>query len=153
VVFRPSEEDLLSEIDERLRLATAPTSELFRLLISTGCPRVAACNPAILNRLHRLLETGAYTDAALCLIEAELPSWKLHRLVLDGDWHCSLSRTPWVPAELDDLAQADHESLALAILRTFVAARRMVPLTKARVTAVPQIASTRSLVVCCDNFT
>lgn len=153
MLFRPSEEELLSEIDERLRLATAPTSDLFGLVMSNGCPRLAACNPAIQNRLHRFVETGAYTDAALCLIEAELPSWKLRRVVLDCEWHCSLSRTPWAPAELDDSADANHESLPLAILRAFVAARRILPITKSHATVVPQVAPpTRSLVVCCDNF-
>jgi hypothetical protein len=115
VLFRPSEEDVLNEIHERLRIATAPSSDLFRLVMSHGCLRLASCNPAILNRLHRLVETGAYTDAALCLIEAELPSWKLRRVVLDCKWHCSLSRMPWAPAELDDSADANHESLPLAI--------------------------------------
>ena len=81
MLFRPTQEDALTEIDERLRLATAPNPHLFRLLISKGCTRLTACSPRIRNRLYVLVDTGAYADAALCLLELELPSWKLRRVV------------------------------------------------------------------------
>ena len=59
----------------------------------------------------------AWNDAALALVELELPAWKLRRLVHEnGKWHCSLSRHPNLPVALDDTATASHEVLPLAIL-------------------------------------
>jgi hypothetical protein len=43
--------------------------------------------------LDRLIEAGAWTDAAITLIGFELPSWSVRRLACeDGEWLCSLSR-------------------------------------------------------------
>jgi hypothetical protein len=52
-----------------------------------------------------------------------LPQWKLRRLICeDGKWHCSFSKQLGVPAGLDEVAEADHESLPLAILSALVEA-------------------------------
>jgi hypothetical protein len=43
-------------------------------------------------RIDQLIKAGAWSDAALTLIELELPAWKVRRLVYeDGEWFCSLS--------------------------------------------------------------
>src|SRR5262249_969703 len=64
-------------------------------------------------------------DAALALLELELPQWKLRRLIYeDGEWHCSLSKHIELPVELDDAAEANHDSLPLSILSALVEARR-----------------------------
>jgi len=76
-------------------------------------------------RIAQLIEAGAWDDAALALIELELPAWKLRRLVYeDGEWFCALSRQPNLPVALDDTVDASHEVLSLAILSAFVEARR-----------------------------
>jgi hypothetical protein len=151
VLFHPIEEPI-TKIEERLRVATAPSCEMFRFLVCKACPRLAACNPTMLAQFQRLLEAGAYTDAALWLVEAELPAWKLRRVTFDHEWHCFLSRTPWAPHELDDLVEANHASLPLAILSAFVAARRTQPIIKTNTSAVPLFQTTTCLPVCCDNF-
>lgn len=52
----------------------------------------------------------AWLDAALTLVELELPGWGLRRLYRDaGTWFCSLSHQPNVSAELDDTADGSHE--------------------------------------------
>ena len=72
-----------------------------------------------------MVEAEAWTDAALALIEMELPGWKLRRLAYeDGEWICSLSSQPYLPAQIDDTADSNHEVLALALLSAFVEARR-----------------------------
>ena len=87
-----------------------------------ACTRLPAVKA---TRIDQLIEAGAWGEAALALIELELPAWKLRRLVYeDGQWLCSLSRQPNLPVALDDTADASHEVLPLAILRAFVEARR-----------------------------
>jgi len=105
-------------------------------------------------RLDQLIEAGAWSDAALALIELELPAWKLRRLVYeDGEWFCSLSKQPNLPVAIDDTADARHEVLPLAILSAFVEARRGT--SAARETSspiVPRVQPTSGIVICCDNF-
>ena len=75
-------------------------------------------------RIARLIEAGAWTDAALALLET-LPQWQLRRLALDdGEWHCALSRQRELPDWLDDAIETHHADMALAILRAFTEARR-----------------------------
>jgi hypothetical protein len=71
--------------------------------------------PATAARIDELIEARAWNDAALTLVELELPAWKQRRLIYeDGKWHCSLSRRPNLPVALDDTATASHEVLPLA---------------------------------------
>jgi hypothetical protein len=73
--------------------------------------------------LDRVIEAGAWTDAAITLIGFELPNWSVRRLVCeDGEWVCSLSRQPNLSIFLDELAEGSHAVLALVVLRAFVAA-------------------------------
>jgi hypothetical protein len=56
----------------------------------------------------------------LAVIALELPDWQLRRLEYEsGEWFCSLSRQPNVPATFDDTADSNHELMAVAILRGF----------------------------------
>jgi hypothetical protein len=111
--------------------------------------------------IFRLIESGAWTDSALGLVELELPLWKIRRVAYEnGEWFCSLSRTPNLPIEFDDSVDTTHPVLAIAILRTLVEARR-------RIGAAQQAAPNESLstreyapafavaadaLFCCDNF-
>jgi hypothetical protein len=107
------------------------------------------------SRIERLIESGAWTDAALALLELELPQWRLRRLTYDdGEWHCALSRQRELPDWLDDRSiEAHHADLALAILGAFVDARRQyAPSSKTSVPAVPRSASPLYEPACCDNF-
>ena len=100
-------------------------------------------------RVDRLIEAGACTDAALALIELELPAWKLRRLVFeDGEWLCSLSSHSALPLELDDTAEARHENMALAILNALVEARTH--LTEDA--PAPPPVQPDDGTVCCDDF-
>lgn len=77
------------------------------------------------SHLGTLIDTCAWTDAAIALMSQELPTWTLRRLMFeDGIWHCSLSRTPFIPFDLDDTADGSGSSLAFAILRAIAEARR-----------------------------
>jgi hypothetical protein len=87
------------------------------------------------------------------LIELELPAWKLRRLVREsGEWICSPSRQPNLPAAFDDTVDAVHEVLPLAILLAFLQARRMAGTVAHAIAAVPAIAPAANGLICCDNF-
>jgi len=103
--------------------------------------------------LNRIIEAGAWTDAAIALIGFELPHWSVRRLVCeDGEWLCSLSRQPNLPMFLDEPAERSHAVLALAILRAFVAARCTSAGTRQVAASVPRIRPRPAYVFCCDNL-
>jgi hypothetical protein len=152
MLFDPKHERL-DGLEERLRRVHALAPELMSDVIAQACTRFAAHGAATKTKVDRLVESGAWTDATLALLELELPHWKLRRLIYeDGEWLCSLSKQPRLPLDLDDVAEASHESLPLAILSAFVAARRTTAATTAGATAVPEVRPAMGYAVCCDNF-
>jgi hypothetical protein len=152
MLFNPTNEDRLDGLTEQLRLAPTPTSELISDVIVGAFSVLKRTGKAAL--IDRLIGSGAWTDAALALVEIELPAWKFRRLVLeDGEWLCSLSRQPNLPAEFDDSADARHEVLPLAILGALVEARRKTG--AARMTSTPTVRQARptsGYAVCCESF-
>jgi len=84
------EEERLDRLEARLHDAKALTPDLVTELISGACPRIAGLGASAQERVVRLTESGAHADAALTLIELELPQWKLRRLECDdGEWYCT----------------------------------------------------------------
>jgi len=149
----PSSKSTLRELQEQLRCAHAVTPDLMTDAIVRSCPRLQARHSMAEARVARLIENGAFVDAALALIELELPQWKLRRLVCDdGLWHCSLSKEPGLPIDLDQTADMSHEILALALLGAFLDARCDTAATATRSQSVPQFRPMHGLAVCCDNF-
>src|SRR5215471_2467367 len=64
-------------------------------VIARACQRLRAHPASAKAKLDALIAAGAWIDAALALLELELPQWTLRRLVYDdGEWHCSLSKHP-----------------------------------------------------------
>ncbi len=147
---------LLDRLDAALCLAPKPSRDLLAKIIAGACARVpilaqSGCDTTI----GRLAELGAWADAALALVELELPGWSLRRLICeDGTWSCSLSRQPNLPAALDDTADGGHDVMPLAILRAFLQARRMASVSSASrsVASVPVVEQARVEFVCCENF-
>jgi hypothetical protein len=151
MLFDPKQEDRFDRLIDQLRLAPALTPDLISHVIVDACTRLPAVKT---TRIDQLIEAGAWAEAALALIELELPAWKLRRLVHeDGEWLCSLSRQPNLPVALDDTADASHEVLPLAILSTFVEARRRSSaMCEISLRIVPQVRRTPGYAICCDNF-
>ena len=143
----------LGGLEQQLRCADAFTPDLLSDVIAQACTRFAAHGATAKAKIDRLLESGAWTDATLALLELELPHWKVRRLIYeDGEWLCSLSSQPRHPVDLYDVPESSHESLPLAILSAFLAARRATAASAARSTAVPQVPPVEGRAVCCDNF-
>lgn len=143
------------ELNDRLRGAHAVTSGLIAEIIGETCRRFPPIRQTEKTvRIERLIGSGAWMDAALALIDLELPQWQVRRIAYDeGEWHCALSRQRELPEWLDQSIEAHHEDLPLAILSAFVDARRIsAPSSKTSVPTVPRDADLICMPVCCDNF-
>jgi hypothetical protein len=147
-------QDVLGLAD-RIRNAHAVTTDLISSVVKAACRRFPSVGQAGKTaRIERLIASEAWTDAALALIDLELPQWQVRRIAYDeGEWHCALSRARDLPEWLDQAVEAYHSDLPLAILSAFVAARQVTaPSDK---TSVPTVLRDTSAIyepVCCDNF-
>jgi hypothetical protein len=143
------------ELNDRLRDAQAITAGLISEVIGEKCRRFPSMGqPRKTARIERLIDSGAWTDAALALIDLELPQWQVRRIAYDeGEWHCALSRQRELPEWLDQSVETRHADLPLALLSAFVEAQRISsPSSRTSVPAVPRDANPLYEPVCCDNF-
>ena len=144
-----------SHLDERLRDAPAATANLISEIIGEVCRRLPSVGQAAKTaRIERMIETGAWTDVALALIDLELPQWRVRRIAYDsGEWHCALSRQRELPEWLDQSIEAHHADLPLAILSAFVNVQRIRAMSsRTSVPAAPHEASAFCEPVLTDNF-
>ena len=143
------------DLTDRLHDAHAVTGALLTEVIGETCRRFPSAGQIDKTaRIERLIGSGAWTDAALALIDLELPMWQLRRIAYDeGEWYCALSRERELPDWLDRSIEVRHADLALAILSAFVDAQRLsAPSSKTSVPTVSRDASPLYAPVCCDNF-
>src|ERR1035437_10292534 len=143
------------ELNDRLRDAHAVTAELMSEVIGETCRRFPSMGQTEKTaRIERLIGSEAWTDAALALIDLELPQWQVRRIAYDeGEWYCALSRERELPDWLDRSTETRHADLSLAILSAFVDAQRVTaPSSRTRLPTVPRDANPLYEPVCCDNF-
>ena len=144
-----------AELSDRLRDAGTVTTEFLSDIISQTCRRFPSVSrTGRTARVERLIQSGAWTDAALALIDLELPQWQVRRLAYDeGEWHCALSRQRELPEWLDQPIETHHADLALAILSAFVEAQRIsAPSSRTSVPTVTRDTSSLYEPVCSENF-
>jgi len=105
-------------------------------------------------RLRRFIDAHAWTDAALALIDLELPLWHIRRLAYDdGEWYCALSRERELPDWLDQCVETRHADLSLAISTALLEAQRGSVLeSRPSVPNVNQTANAFYEPLRCDNF-
>jgi hypothetical protein len=117
----------LGELNARLRDAAAADAALIDEVIGAACRRYPSLGQTGKTaHLTQLIQSAAWTDAALALIDLELPLWQVRRLAYDdGEWYCALSRERELPDWLDQSIEGRHSDLSLAILSAFVEARRI----------------------------
>ena len=150
--FRSVQTAKLDPLDRHLESAHAATVALFREVLESASERLSILRRAGKTaHIERSLAAGACTDAALALLELEMPNWKIRRLVNEGgEWLCSLSRRPGVPTEFDDMVEARHALLSLAVLRALLEARRV---NGAEAISTPvDVPAGATTWFCCDNF-
>src|SRR5262245_41529544 len=125
MLYNPRHATRVHDLADRITASENVTANLLADAMAEACADIPALKTARAARVHQLIAAGAWTDAALALVELVLPAWHLRRVVCeDGEWHCSLSRELNLPVELDDTAEAHHALLPLAILGAFEEARR-----------------------------
>jgi hypothetical protein len=122
-MLQPADAIDLGNLADRLRKAGKIDMSLMSDAIGMAHPVRSLGHSEKAARLGRLIRSGAWTDAALALIDLELPRWQIRRLVYDdGEWHCALSRDRALPDWLDGAIETHHADLALAILSACVEA-------------------------------
>jgi hypothetical protein len=144
-----------TEIGERLRAAPEATTTIFREIMEATCRRFPSLGQSAKTaRIERLLAADALTEAALALIDLELPQWQVRRIAYDGgEWYCALSRDRELPDWLDQSVQAHHQDLALAILAAFVEAQALTtPLSQPSVPTVRHETRATYVAASCGNF-
>jgi hypothetical protein len=148
-----SERQLPADLGDQLRNAGYVTAEFLSDIVRATSLASAKQN-ARAARVERLIQSQAWTDATLALIDLELPQWQVRRLAYDdGEWYCALSRQRELPDWLDQSIETRHADLALAILSAFVEAQCISALaSRASVPAVPQHPNSLYEPVCSDNF-
>ena len=140
-------------LTDRLRDAHVATAEFLSDIITDTCRRFPAKRSFEADRFEQLVQAQAWTDAALALIEFDLPQWQVRRLVYDGgEWFCTLSRQREMPDWLDQALESHHADLALAILDAFSQAKRIsAPENRASVPAPPSVTPLFEP-ICSENF-
>jgi len=145
----------LGELIDRLRNAVETNAALMTEIMETACRRFPSTGQSEKTaRIEQLIRSGAWTDAALALIDLELPLWQVRRIAYDeGDWYCALSRERELPDWLDQSIEVRHADLSLAILGAFVEAQCIsAPTSRTSVPIVNRAADPLYEPVCSDNF-
>jgi len=149
------EQTVPAALGDRLRDACGVTAGLLSDIIHETCRRFPSTEGnARAARIERLIRSQAWTDAALALIDLELPQWQVRRLAYDdGEWYCALSCQRELPDWLDQSIEGRHADLALAILSAYAEAQRVT--APSRRTSVPPVARRADAAyepICSDNF-
>ena len=143
------------ELGDRLRDADTVTADLLSDVIGAACRRFPSMGQSEkTGRIERLIGSEAWTDAALALIDLELPLWQVRRIAYDaGEWYCALSRERELPDWLDRSIEVRHPDLPLAILGAFVEAQRIsAPSSRPSVPLVSREVNPLYQPLSCDNF-
>jgi hypothetical protein len=139
-------------LDCQLQSAHAVTVALLRDVMGSAGERLSTLQRmGKTAHIERFLKAGACTEAALALLDLEMPNWKIRRLVFEGgEWLCSLSRRSSMPIQFDEMAEARHAVLSLAVLRALVEARQL--RGAGPVSTSEHVALGSTVRFCCDNF-
>ncbi|MBR1088044.1 hypothetical protein JQ621_11280 [Bradyrhizobium manausense] len=144
-----------ASLGDRLRNAQGMSGPLMREIIDQACRRFPSLGPSERTaRLARLIDAEAWVDAALALMELELPLWHVRRIAYDeGEWHCALSRERELPDWLDAAVEGCHGELAIALMSAFLEVQALA--VEAPRPSVPNVRPARDPLfepASCENF-
>lgn len=138
-----------------LRNAQGMTQPLMLEIIDKACRRFPSLGQSGRTaRVMRLIDAQAWADAALALMELELPLWHVRRIAYDeGEWYCALSRERDLPDWLDAAVEGCHGDLAIALLSAFVEVQALAAVEpRSSVPNVRTAADSLYEPVACENF-
>lgn len=147
--------DLARRVEQYGSAGLSPTGAAVLRIIENGARRMAPIGEtARLRQIERLTEADAWAEAALALVELELPDWRVRRLERDGEeWFCTISKHSRMPREFDDAVDGHATLLPLAILDALAEAKRRQPDPQPRKS--PSLASSErpetAEIVWCEN--
>jgi hypothetical protein len=144
-----------ADLVERVHNALAVTPALIADIIGQTCRRCSSQSQNNKTKwIGQLIDMNAWTDAALSMIELELPQWQVRRIAYDGgEWYCALSRERDLPDWLDQSVEGRHADLALAILSAFVEVQQQsAHAPRTSVPRAPQATSALYEPLLTDNF-
>lgn len=105
------------------RMSGRPFADAIR---SRSGGKLPAADLDFVGRVAALVEAGASVDAALALVEYELPDWEIRRLAREnGKWTCALARDGRLPAEPEAVVEGDGDSAPQAIVHAMAEVRNM----------------------------
>ena len=139
----------------KLHAAAEPTPELMAEVLDVSRRRFLVPGPrATAAHLEHCIDTRAWTDAALALLELELPFWQIRRIAYDGgEWYCAISRERELPDWLGQSLEARHPNLALVILSVYLEAQAAAASSGgASLPEAPGRPDSDFIALCCDNF-
>ena len=115
-----NQDHALRALRSRIDGAPEPTRDLVTDVLQHACPRLnTSFTPN--DVVVRLFEAEAWVELGLWLIRWELPGWGVHQLSCgDHTWNGSICIRGLAHHWLDDVADFQHSSLALAILGALV---------------------------------
>ena len=145
----------LAALAGQVSAADEATPQLFsEVVVATARRLWAPGEAAKATQLHDLIEAGALTQAALNLIDLELPLWKLRHIAYgEGEWHCAMSCQRELPDWLDEAVEARHASLTLAILGAYIETGGQIELSReSSRPSVPQTRTEQYEPLYCENF-
>lgn len=149
----PLQQTIPNPLTDRLRDAHVLTAEFLSDIIAEPCRLRPSDRNAKADRIKQLIQSQAWTDAALTLVELELPQWQVRRLVYDGaEWFCALSRQREMPDWLDQPVESHHADLALAIVDAFAQAKRISAPQDWACIPVPPSVTPMFEPICSENF-
>jgi hypothetical protein len=142
----------LATLAGRVNVADEATPEMLSEIVAETARQLSA--PGKAAQFHQLIEAGALTEAALALINLELPLWQIRRITYHkGEWHCARSRQRELPEWLDEAIETAHASLTLAIVSVYIETLRQIEASREPSRpSVPQTRRDQFEPVCCDNF-
>lgn len=154
-VIDPNWEHGLALLQEHIRRAPTITFEIVSSVIARGCLRFHVQNPAAKARAARLIESSAFADAALTLLELEMPQWTIRRLVYDeGRWLLTLE----TGRRSLRAGQHGRSRPPGSVIRNIERACGRAPVQclilecGRPLNSVPQVQLVHGQSVCCDNF-
>jgi hypothetical protein len=156
MLLQPHQSDRLRKLQGDVQRAQKVTPALMADVLAVVGERYSV-SPSLASarQIWALLQAEAWTDAALALLDLELPQWKLRRIAYDdGEWRCCLGKQWPLPEWLDDTVDVGHPVLPLAILDAMIEARAVAQTSVAAAPrSVPPVRLPRDAAyLCCDNF-